>query len=212
MTVGWSGGEQPEFGLGGGFSLRAWRAADAGVLAESCRDPEILRWNRPEALTVEGARERILRWRGRWEAGAAAIWAVVAVGSGGGAGSADASGFPGAPGSSGSVGVPVGLIGLADIDLAGGSGEFLYWLLPGGRGYGVMTRATVRVSRWAVESVGLQRLRITHSVRNPASCRVAEGAGFAYEGTMRRALLHADGWHDEHLHARVAGDPWPGGV
>jgi hypothetical protein len=27
---------------------------------------------------------------------------------------------------------------------------------------------------------------------------------------MRSALLHADGWHDEHLHARVQDDagPW----
>ena len=28
----------------------------------------------------------------------------------------------------------------------------------------------------------------------------------ALEGTMRGALLHADGWHDQHLHARVRGD------
>lgn len=58
--------------------------------------------------------------------------------------------------------------------------------------------------------LGLQRLRLTHSVENPASCRVAERAGFALEGTMRSALLHEDGWHDEHLHARVRGDAWPG--
>ncbi|MEW2435901.1 GNAT family protein [Streptomyces caniferus] len=44
---------------------------------------------------------------------------------------------------------------------------------------------------------------------NPASCRVATKAGFRLEGTMRSALLHADGWHDEHLHARVQDDPWP---
>lgn len=25
--------------------------------------------------------------------------------------------------------------------------------------------------------------------------------GFTLEGTMRSALLHEDGWHDEHLHA-----------
>ncbi|WUX42615.1 GNAT family N-acetyltransferase [Streptomyces sp. NBC_01435] len=26
------------------------------------------------------------------------------------------------------------------------------------------------------------------------------------EGVMRGALLHADGWHDQHLHARLRGD------
>lgn len=66
-----------------------------------------------------------------------------------------------------------------------------------------------RVGRWALEDLGLHRLRITHSVANAASCRVATRAGFALEGTMRGALSHQDGWHDEHLHARVAGDPWP---
>ena len=33
--------------------------------------------------------------------------------------------------------------------------------------------------------------------------RVAAKAGFTAEGTLRSALLHADGWHDMHLHARV---------
>ena len=37
--------------------------------------------------------------------------------------------------------------------------------------------------------------------------RVAAKAGFTAEGTLRSALLHADGWHDMHLHARVLGDP-----
>jgi RimJ/RimL family protein N-acetyltransferase len=37
--------------------------------------------------------------------------------------------------------------------------------------------------------------------------RVAAKAGFTAEGTLRSALLHADGWHDMHLHARVQGDP-----
>lgn len=104
----------------------------------------------------------------------------------------------------------VGLIGLADIDLVGGSAEFLYWLLPSGRGRGAKVGAVVRVSRWAVDGLGLHRLRITHSVANAASCRAATRAGFALEGTMRSALLHSDGWHDEHLHARVQGDVWPG--
>ena len=35
---------------------------------------------------------------------------------------------------------------------------------------------------------------------------MAEKAGFRLEGTVRHALLHADGRHDQHLHARVRGD------
>ncbi|WP_411104063.1 GNAT family N-acetyltransferase [Streptomyces sp. cmx-4-9] len=112
-------------------------------------------------------------------------------------------------------GEPLGLIGLADIDPAGGSAEILYWCcaregLPGRgvrRGRGAWGQATARTSRWAPDELGLHRLRITHSVANPASCRVAATAGFAWEGTLRSALFPADGWHDEHLHGRVQGDP-----
>ena len=43
-----------------------------------------------------------------------------------------------------------------------------------------------------------------HSTANAASCRVAEKAGFAPEGVLRQSVRHLDGWHDMHLHARVA--------
>ncbi|MDQ0994671.1 RimJ/RimL family protein N-acetyltransferase [Streptomyces sp. V3I7] len=71
-----------------------------------------------------------------------------------------------------------------------------------------MVEAVRRVSRWALEELGLHRLRLCHSTANPASCRVAEKAGYAVEGTMRGALLHEDGWHDQHLHALVQGDTY----
>ncbi|TDU77512.1 GNAT family N-acetyltransferase [Streptomyces sp. KS 21] len=175
---------QPVLDLPGALHLRPWTSYDAPALVESCHDPEIRHWNRPALLSPAEAVARIERWQERWQAEKAAIWAV-----------APASG-----------GLPVGLIGLGDLDLAGGSGEFLYWLLPAGRGSGVMVEATARVTRWAFEELGLHRLRITHSVANPASCRIATKAGFPLEGTMRGALLHADGWHDEHLHARLRTD------
>lgn len=178
--------EQPVFRLAGGMQLRPWEMSDASALVRSCLDPDIQHWNRPDQLTVESARKKIARWRSRWQSEHAAIWAIAPDG-----------------------GEAIGLIGLADLDLSGGQGEFLYWLLPAGRGGGVMVSATIQVSRWALDDLGLHRLRITHSVENTASCRIATKAGFSLEGTMRQALLHADGWHDEHLHARVQGDTWP---
>nr|WP_243639675.1 GNAT family protein [Streptacidiphilus pinicola] len=159
------------------------------MLVEAAADEAVQRWNRPgRGVTEADAAARIERWRKRWRSEEAAIWAVLRAGEE----------------------RPVGLIGWGDIDLAGGSAEVLYWLLPAGRGSGLVGAALVAVSRWAVDELGLQRLRLTHSVENPASCRIAERAGFVLEGTMRGALLHEDGWHDEHLHARVRGDAWPG--
>lgn len=182
-----SRGEQPDFQLASGVQLRPWEMDDAQVLADSCLDPEIQQWNRPGRLSIEDARERIARWRKRWQTEEAAMWAIRRP----------------------DELRPIGLIGIGDVDLRGGSAELLYWLLPAGRGSGVMVEATIRVSQWALDDLGLHRLRITHSVANTASCRVADKAGFALEGTMRSALLHADGWHDEHLHARIQGDPGP---
>lgn len=177
---------QPVFVLPSGMQLRSWYESDAQALADSCLDPDIQQWNRPGQLSVGGARQKIARWRHRWESEQAAIWAIAPE-----------------------DGAAVGLIALADLDLQGGSGEFVYWLLPAGRGGGIMVDATIQVSHWAFQDLGLHRLRITHSVANPASCRIATKAGFLLEGTMRSALLHADGWHDEHLHARIQDDTWP---
>ncbi|WP_371676602.1 GNAT family N-acetyltransferase [Streptomyces sp. NBC_01276] len=176
---------QPVFALPCGMELRPWREADAPVLVEAYGDPGIRHWNRPEPESPESAVARVRRWGLRWEAGEAAVWALADPGP--------------AP--------AVGLVGLGDIDVSGGSAEFLYWLLPRGRGRGATVQGVRAVSRWAFDGLGLHRLRICHSVANPASCAVAVRAGFPLEGTMRGALHHADGWHDEHLHARLATDP-----
>jgi len=42
------------------------------------------------------------------------------------------------------------------------------------------------------------------SVTNFAWCRVAAKAGFRSEGIRRSAALHAEGWHDMHVHTFVA--------
>ncbi|CAM5632020.1 acetyltransferase [Streptomyces spiroverticillatus] len=173
---------QPVLVLGSGTLLRPWREGDAEVIVEAAVDPEIQRWNRPgKDVSLADARERVTRWTRSWAAETAAVWAVVPPGDE----------------------RPVGLVGCGDLVLRAGSGEIAYWLLPAARGRGFVGEAVVRVGRWALEELGLHRLRLTHSVHNPASCRVAEKAGFVLEGTMRSALLHADGWHDEHLHGLV---------
>jgi len=86
-----------------------------------------------------------------------------------------------------------------------GTGEVGYWVLPAARGAEVAPRAVRAASAWALGDLGLHRIELVHSVANQASCRVAAKAGYELEGTMRSALLHADGWHDMHLHAKIAG-------
>ncbi|MEV7024233.1 GNAT family N-acetyltransferase [Kitasatospora sp. NPDC093558] len=84
-----------------------------------------------------------------------------------------------------------------------------YWLLPAARGRGLATRAATAVARWGVETAAARRIEIAHAVGNEASCRVAERSGFPYEGTLRASYRHKGGeYFDEHLHARLAADPW----
>ncbi|WP_416959382.1 GNAT family N-acetyltransferase [Streptomyces sp. Agncl-13] len=175
---------QPLLALPGGLELRPWHSRDAGVLVAAGQDSAIRKWNRLVVASSDDARRRIERMHERWRAEEAAIWAIARA----------------------DTGEAVGLIGWGDIDLDDGNAEIVYWVLPAARGGGVVVEATKRLSRWALEDLGLHRLRLCHSTANPASCRVAEKAGYSFEGTQRSALLHEDGWHDEHLHSLVQGD------
>ncbi|MEV6835705.1 GNAT family N-acetyltransferase [Streptomyces sp. NPDC051133] len=179
-------GVQPVLPLPGGRELRPWRLddADADALLTAGMDPAISLWNLFSVGSRAEARARIERLHARRRAETGVVWAI-------------------APHS----GPAVGLAGLNHVDLAGGTAEVLYWVLPEARGAGLAVEATRRISGWALDELGLHRLMLCHSTANPASCRVAEKAGYTVEGTQRSALLHADGWHDQHLHARVAGDP-----
>ena len=177
-----NGAEQPVLALAvDGLELRPWRAADAGALLAAAGDPGIRQWNLLTVPDRDAAEHRIARMGERWRAETGAFWALAPVGGG----------------------EVVGLVGWNDVDLAGGGAEIVYWLLPPARGRGLAVHAVERLTRWAFDDLGLHRLRLCHAVANEASCRVAGKAGYAYEGTMRGALLHADGWHDQHLHAVV---------
>ncbi|MCU7826562.1 GNAT family N-acetyltransferase [Kitasatospora sp. DSM 101779] len=174
---------QPVLAVSPAIELRPWRAEDAAALVAAGRDAAIRQWNLLGVPTAEDACRRIARMQARWQAEEAAIWAMARRG-----------------------GEVLGLVGWNDVDLAAGSAEIVYWVLPHARGGGLVVEAVRRAGRWALDDLGLHRLTLCHSTANPASCRVADKAGYTFEGTMRSALRHADGWHDQHLHALVAGD------
>lgn len=79
-----------------------------------------------------------------------------------------------------------------------------YRTAPWARGRGVATATLVAMTAYVFDVVGLERLRLPHSVANPASCRVAEKAGYALEGTERGGFRDAAGvrW-DSHIHGRL---------
>ena len=62
--------------------------------------------------------------------------------------------------------------------------ELGYAIAPGARGRGVATQTLRLLTRWAFEE-GMVRVTALISVQNPASARVAEKVGYAFEGVLR---------------------------
>lgn len=77
-----------------------------------------------------------------------------------------------------------------------------YWL---GRPYwngGYMTEAVHAVIRLCFEKLAVNRVEAEHFVENPASGKVMEKAGMAYEGLLRQYILGKEGiYHDCKIYA-----------
>ena len=101
--------------------------------------------------------------------------------------------------------IVLGRIALRAIDTEQGRAECAYWIRPEARGGGLAGRALSALTTWAFDEIGFHRLFLGHSTANEASCRVATKAGFVPEGVERSSVLHSDGWHDMHIHSRIAG-------
>lgn len=176
--------EQPTVDVDDRVRIRPWTPVDSAALRSAFADPEIQRWHAMRMDSQGEADEWIAATRTGWQTETVATWAIVEHGRN----------------------AVLGRISLYFKDLRHGAGEVTYWVLPEARGSRVAARSTSALSEWAFSVAGLHRIELLHSTQNPASCRVAEHAGFLAEGWLRSALLHLDGWHDMHLHSRIDSD------
>ena len=172
----------------GPFRLRPWRPEDVEAVWSAFQDPEIRLWNgggvqsREDALALLGRRLD-------WTTGNHASWAVV--------GEDDDA-------------VVLASVSLHSIDRLANEAQIGYWTARGARGRGVAAVATDAVCRWAFDTLPVDRIELCHAVENAASGRVAEKAGFTFEGRLRRSYRYGDGVkHDELLWARLSDDPAP---
>jgi RimJ/RimL family protein N-acetyltransferase len=180
IAAGSLAGQQPEIAADD-LLLRPWQPADGPAVVAAYDDEALQRWH-CWTMTDDEALEWIASWAKRWQSESAASWAVVEAGQ------------------------VAGQIGLRRIDLNEAQASVSYWVVPAARGRRIAPRALTAMSTWAFGTLGLHRLELSHATANQPSCRVAQLAGFAAEGTKRSEALHADGWHDMHLHARLASD------
>ena len=172
--------DQPVLHADGRLTLRPWLDSDAPSVRAVYDDPAIQRWHARVLNSDDEARDLTTGWREGWAKETGASWAVV-----------DASD------------TLLGRVALKSLDLHEGTADVAYWTASGARGQGVCPRAVRTAAHWAMNA-GFHRLQLEHSIANSASCRAAAKAGFTSEGTRRSAALHADGWHDMHMHALIA--------
>ena len=177
----------PSIPFGRETILRPWKLTDAPAVKRAFEDPEIQRWHVRTADTVEEARDWISAWQGGWAEESQLNWALADIESD----------------------ELLGRVSIKVLDHGDGLAGLAYWMMPHARGRGLCTSAVKAACRWAFAVAGFHRIELDHSTSNMASCRVAMKSGFKGEGIRRGSALHADGWHDMHVHALLATDERP---
>jgi RimJ/RimL family protein N-acetyltransferase len=177
-----SASPQPELKTGDGeLVLRPPLDSDAAAVFEAFQDPVLRHWHARSMESVDEAHAWIDGVRRDWDAEKGAQWIIARAVDG----------------------VPLGRMALRTMVPAEGIAEIGYWVTARARGLGAAPRALTALTDWAL-AVGFHRIDLRHSTGNAASCRVAEKAGYPLEGVQRSSTLHTDGWHDMHVHVRIA--------
>jgi RimJ/RimL family protein N-acetyltransferase len=93
------------------------------------------------------------------------------------------------------------------IDREGRELELGYLVAPEARGRGVASEALRQLTEWAERELDPLRIELQISADNVVSKRVAERAGYVYEGTRRSVHFKQGVRQDMEVWSRVAGDP-----
>ncbi|MEU3873660.1 MULTISPECIES: GNAT family N-acetyltransferase [Streptomyces] len=162
-------------------TLRPWEAGDASALATLANDEELRRWTSHRVADRDDAERWIAAAAAGWETRERLGFAVLAQGR------------------------VAGHIVLKRPGGVGAVAQVGYWTGAPARGQGLASRAVEMLTAWAFdadEGEELTRLELIHNVGNPASCRVAEKAGYALEAVLPpRPPRPLEG----HLHVRERG-------
>lgn len=104
----------------------------------------------------------------------------------------------------------LGQVGLWFSGVGAGRARVGYWVAAAHRGRGLSGKALRALAPWAFEA-GVERLELYVEPHNLASQRVAEGAGFRWEGLLRAWETIGAERRDMVMYSRLPSDPeaWP---
>jgi RimJ/RimL family protein N-acetyltransferase len=150
------------------ITLRLPEERDAEALVVACTDPEALKWiTLAPGYDLARAHGFITEYApGWWQRRQGAVW-VIADPEDRYAAQIDLR------------------VSTADPQLA----DVGFLTSPHARGRGYMTAALRAATRFGIEELGLKRVEWRAHVGNDASRRVAEKAGFTYEGILRQGCV-----------------------
>ncbi|MGH3507419.1 MAG: GNAT family N-acetyltransferase [Nocardioidaceae bacterium] len=171
----------------GSVTLRPTLVSDVEAALAMFDDPDMRQWYSGPTPLEASRIEEWCRSSSNWSEGRHATWAIADVED-----------------------RMIGNLSLVGIDLDSRTAMIAYRVTRGARGRSVATQAVRAATDWAFATLGLERVELEHAVANPASCRVADRAGYHLEGIKRSGFRADDGvrW-DAHLHARLSSDPRP---
>ena len=162
--------EFPVEGLSDGVvRLRLMAEADLPAIIAACQDPEIARWTRVPEPYGESEARAWLRQEAEQRAQGEQLGLLIVD-----------------PGD----GRLLGSVGIVHVDRQEGRCELGYWTVRDSRGRGVATHGVRLLSGWVFESLPVDRIEIHAEPGNAASRRVAERAGFSFEGVLRSYLVN----------------------
>jgi RimJ/RimL family protein N-acetyltransferase len=162
----------------GEIRLRALEERDIDAVTQGARDPETIRWTTvPDPYRRRDAEVFVHEYGpGVWSRGAGALFGI------------------GDPADDAYRGVIELRLSASDPAVA----DVGFAVAPWARGRGFAPAALAAVTGWGFTALGLTRIEWRANVGNTASRRVAEKAGFRFEGTARAALNHrgkrVDAW------------------
>jgi RimJ/RimL family protein N-acetyltransferase len=169
----------------GSIRLRLWADCDEPAMIAALQDPEIPRWTRvPDHYDEHEAAEWTAERRRQQQSGKGLHLVITDVESG----------------------EVLGAIGIHDLDPSEGRCNIGYWLAREARGRGVMTSAVMMLSRWAFENLPVDRIEIPVIAENSASRRVAERAGYTFEGVLRSHAVIKGRRRDMAMHSLLRGE------
>jgi RimJ/RimL family protein N-acetyltransferase len=169
----------------GDIRLERLGESHLAAVAEMTKDPDVLRFTRvPVPVPAGWEREWLAFYDEGREAGTREAFAVVDAADGSFLGLALAFG----------------------IDRDGRQLELGYVVVPQARGRGVATEALRLLTEWAFAELDALRIELWISADNDGSKRVAERAGYRYEGTLRSYHFKQGMRMDFEIWSRLASD------